>query len=225
MASYICNFCNKSFKTDQNLQKHKTTSKICLKKQQEKTMSSDSESETVTQPTPDINETQMQSLLNSILEGQKKLNSRLNEIEINNNLPQKQNLIPPPVSPKRQQTNIPPFKTKHNIYIEEVKEKMRNHINLIVPENSFDFKNYLFIIVELIKFIENFYVSNIEKKNIVLDTFNNFIKDIKECDEKVEEEFKVNFEDITSSFIDIVISLDRKEMFIKEKKSGCCLPF
>jgi uncharacterized LabA/DUF88 family protein len=99
---------------------------------------------------------------------------------------------------------------------------MRNHIKIILPNHSFEFKNYLHIMIDLMKFVENFYVSNIDKKNIVLDTFNEFMI---EYDEKIQEEFKINFKYISSSFVDIVISLDNKELFIKQKKKVCCLPF
>ena len=74
--------------------------------------------------------------------------------------------------------------------------------------------------VTILQFVETGPCPNCNCSTLVAD-----YRQIDEFRDQPKQQVKVNFEDITSSFIDIVISLDRKEMFIKEKKSGCCLPF
>ena len=205
---FKCDLCGEIFKTKVSLNKH-ITEKICSKKQEEN----------------------VKLLLNNILSGQHQITNRLNSLEnkttsetlVIKNYPRKDNKEVKEVKEHKggsSRKTIDNKKNKHNTYIQEVKRKMRDHLEIIAPEDTFDMKNYLPTIIELMKFVENFYISNSEKKMIVLDTIEEYVEKLNES----ESMHTLNFKYIDSNFIDIVIALDRNEMNIKENKKQCCVP-
>jgi hypothetical protein len=244
---FVCKFCNKKFKTAINLEKHhKKTSKFCLKKQskieqdREIVIEDDDKNsdDTVLKKNLEIN-----AILESILLGQEEISKRIKIFEDLNTslseeapLNQKEtnetnqiNQINQPTQPTQPYTKTeeviidigkePKSKNRHISYLEEVKNKIKDHIAFISTDNKFETKNYLYTVIELMKFIENFYISNNEKKKLLADGLDIYIDNNEDIDETSKDIFK----NITYSFIDIAISIDNKEIFIKEKKGNCCM--
>ncbi len=81
-------------------------------------------------------------------------------------------------------------------------------------------KNIIFIITELMKYIDNFDLSGEDKKNIIISSIENFLRN-----EKINEQ-DVNFitKTVCPELIDILISVDKRNITIK-KKISCVFPW
>lgn len=81
-------------------------------------------------------------------------------------------------------------------------------------------KNIIFIITELMKYIDNFDLSGEDKKNIIISSIENFLRN-----EKINEQ-DVNFitKTVCPELIDILISVDKRNITIK-KKISCFFPW
>ena len=228
---FVCKFCNKQFKTAINLDKHhKKTSKLCLKKQSkiEQDREIVIEDDEKTDDTVLKKHSELNAILSSILLGQEEISKRIKIFEELNTssseeTPLKQNeteevvidIGKEPKEPKEPKGK----KDRYISYLEEVEKKIKDHIALTTTDNKFETKNYLYIVIDLMKFIENFYISNNEKKKLVAECLDIYIDNNKDIDDASKDIFK----NLTYAFIDIAISIDNKEIFIKEKKGNCCM--
>jgi hypothetical protein len=81
-------------------------------------------------------------------------------------------------------------------------------------------KNIIFIITELMKYIDNFEINGEDKKNIIISSVKTFLKN-----EKINEQ-DVNFivNTVCPELIDILISVDKRNITIK-KKISCTFPW
>ena len=232
---FVCKFCNKKFKTAVNLEKHhKKTSKSCLKKQSKLEQDREiviEDDEKNTDDTVLKKDLELNAILSSILLGQEEISKRMKIIEELNTsseeTPLKQNETNNETETKTEEVVIDigkeptgkKDKNRHNLYIEEVEKKIKDHITITSTDNKFETKNYLYIVIDLMKFVENFYISNNEKKKLVAEYLDIYIDNNKDIDEASKDIFK----NITYTFIDIAVSIDNKEIFIKEKKGNCCM--
>lgn len=109
------------------------------------------------------------------------------------------------------------IKTSEDInYIEN---KLIDHLNLIISTKQLDIMNFASIVVELIKFIENFSVDGKDKKAIVLSVITKFL----EKQNYKSEQIYIIVNIICNELIDIMISFDKGHIKITE--SCGCLPF
>jgi hypothetical protein len=102
-------------------------------------------------------------------------------------------------------------------------DKILSHIKLFMSEKYISSKNILYIIVELMKFIENFNIKNLDKKQIVIYSLKKFIN--LNGDSVIEpDEILLFINKFISDLIDISISIDNKKIRIKYKNKSCFVP-
>lgn len=89
-----------------------------------------------------------------------------------------------------------------------------------VMNNISPTKNIIFIITELMKYIDNFDLSGEDKKTIIISSIKSFL-----IDEKINEQ-DINFivNTVCPELIDILISVDKRDITIK-KQEICFLPW
>ena len=102
-------------------------------------------------------------------------------------------------------------------------DKILSHIKLFMSEKDISTKNILYIIVELMKFIENYNIKNLDKKEIVIYSLKKFIN--LNGDSVIEpDEILLFINKFISDLIDISISIDNKKIRIKYKNKSCFVP-
>jgi hypothetical protein len=114
---------------------------------------------------------------------------------------------------------IDPEESKSNT---DIYNKLYCHLELLTcSSNKFSINaNILYIIADLMKFIDNFSIEGSEKKKILIDTLNKFLI------EKNFSESYINYirKNICPGFIDILILVEKRKVVIK-KKSNCFFPW
>lgn len=103
--------------------------------------------------------------------------------------------------------------------IDYIENKLIDHLNLIISTKQLDIMNFTSIVIELIKFIENFSVDGKDKKSIVLSVIKKFL----EKQNYKSEQIYIIVNIICDELIDIIISFDKGHIKIAE--SCGCLPF
>jgi hypothetical protein len=105
----------------------------------------------------------------------------------------------------------------------EIINKILSHINVFLSDKKINTGNVMYVIIEMMKFIENYYIKNGDKKEIVIYCIKKFMN---LNDDQVDD-----FEDIillinkfVGDIIDIAISIDSKKTKIKNINS-CFVPF
>ena len=87
-------------------------------------------------------------------------------------------------------------------------------------KSSYDInKNIIYIIIDLIKFINNFKLKGTHKKKILIKTLNTFLKEKK----YIHTDYIIHT--ICPDLIDILISIDRRKIILKKHLSSCFYPF
>lgn len=102
----------------------------------------------------------------------------------------------------------------------EIEKKIYYHLNLITMKNNYDInKNIIYIIIDLIKFIEHFNIKGSDKKKILIKTLDTFLKEKK----YIHTEYITHI--ICPDLIDILISIDKRKIVLKKHLSSCLFPF
>jgi hypothetical protein len=104
----------------------------------------------------------------------------------------------------------------------ELISNVLNHLELFLNENKIGSNNILYITIELMKFVDNFYIKNMDKKQIITYVLKSFINNQKTIIQD-SEHINVFVNKYLSDFIDIGISIAGKKLQIKNKKS-CFFP-
>lgn len=114
---------------------------------------------------------------------------------------------------------IDPKETKSNV---DIYNKMYCHLELLTCSSSRTslIPNILYIIADLMKFIDNFSIEGEEKKKILVDTLSKFLKDKKFSDNDIN----YIITNICPGFIDILILVEKRKVIIR-KKSNCFFPW
>jgi len=104
----------------------------------------------------------------------------------------------------------------------DVENKLLYHLIVLLQEQKLSKDNLLYIIVELMKYINNFDVKGTDKKSFILYILKNFI-DTNEDDIQNKEDMKRFLTIFSNDFVDIVSAISDKKLRIKLKKS-CFFP-
>ena len=102
----------------------------------------------------------------------------------------------------------------------EIEKQIYYHLNLITMQDKYDInKNIFYIILDLIKFIENFKLKGENKKKILIKTLHTFLKE----KNYIHTEYLIQL--ICPSLIDILISIDKRKIILKKQLNSCIFPF
>lgn len=104
----------------------------------------------------------------------------------------------------------------------DVENKLLYHLIVLLQEQKLSKDNLLYIIVELMKYINNFDVKGTDKKSFILYILRNFI-DTNEDEIQNKEDMKRFLTIFSNDFVDIVSAISDKKLRIKLKKS-CFFP-
>lgn len=102
-----------------------------------------------------------------------------------------------------------------------LQKKLNYKLRLTTTMNNISpTKNIIFIITELMKYIDNFDLSGEDKKTMIISSIKSFL-----IDEKINEQ-DINFivNTVCPELIDILISVDKRDITIK-KQISCFLPW
>lgn len=106
-----------------------------------------------------------------------------------------------------------------NIFAREenykIKNKLLYHLNLVTVSKRDIDKNIVFMIAELIKFIDNYGIKGSEKKEIITKVLDAFLTEKKYNN----REYIIN--NVCPEIIDILILVDRRKIVLTRKR-GCC---
>jgi hypothetical protein len=101
-----------------------------------------------------------------------------------------------------------------------IENKIYNHLKLILSSKSINANNIIYIVTELMKFIEIFRIKGVDKKTIILATLRKFLTDENYTPEQID--FIINI--ICKELIDILISIDKRKIIIR-KNFSCFIPW
>ena len=101
-----------------------------------------------------------------------------------------------------------------------IENKIYNHLKIILYSKSINANNIIYIVTELMKFIEIFRIKGVDKKTIILATLRKFLTDEKYSAEQID--FIINI--ICKELIDILISIDKRKITIR-KNFSCFIPW
>lgn len=102
--------------------------------------------------------------------------------------------------------------------LDVIKEKLLYHLRLTITMNNISpRKNIIFIITELIKFVDHFKITGKEKKSLIISSIAIFLETENFC--KEENDFIVTI--ICPELIDILISIDKRKIKLRNKPVNC----
>lgn len=101
-----------------------------------------------------------------------------------------------------------------------IENKIYNHLKIILSSKSINANNIIYIVTELMKFIEIFKIKGVDKKTIILATLRKFLTDEKYTEEQID--FIIDI--ICKELIDILISIDKRKITIR-KNFSCFIPW
>lgn len=103
-------------------------------------------------------------------------------------------------------------------HLDVIKEKLLYHLRLTITMNNISpRKNIIFIITELIKFVDHFKITGKEKKSLIISSIAIFLETENFC--KAENDFIVRI--ICPELIDILISIDKRKIKLRNKPVNC----
>lgn len=102
--------------------------------------------------------------------------------------------------------------------IEDIEEKLYCHLKLISTTGKDIKNNITFIITQLIKFIENFNIPGVKKKELIISTIHKFL-----IEQNVDQE-SINYiiDNLCPEMIEMLISVDKRKVSIKKKSMLPC---
>jgi len=110
------------------------------------------------------------------------------------------------------------LKNSDDKHLDVIKEKLLYHLRLTITMNNISpRKNIIFIITELIKFVDHFKITGKEKKSLIISSIAIFLETENFC--KAENDFIVQI--ICPELIDILISIDKRKIKLRNKPLNC----
>ena len=100
----------------------------------------------------------------------------------------------------------------------EIVDKLVHHIKILLNDFKINNKNILYILVELMKFIDNFNIENLDKKKLIIYCLKKFISENTDYVEN-KSEIKTLINSFIDDLIDISISIATKKIKLKRKNS------
>lgn len=100
----------------------------------------------------------------------------------------------------------------------EIVDNLVYHIKILLNDFKINNKNILYILVELMKFIDNFNIENLDKKKLIIYCLKKFIYQNTDCVEN-KSEIKTLIDTFIDDLIDISISIATKKIKLKRKNS------
>ena len=113
-------------------------------------------------------------------------------------------------------------KVLYDNFLTEITNKIYDHLKLSLVDQKLTISNITYIIVDLMKFIENYQIENSSKKEIIISIIEKYIFQNVDNIENVDV-IKIFIESIPN-LIDIYKSIDTKKITIKLKKIRCFFP-
>jgi hypothetical protein len=102
-----------------------------------------------------------------------------------------------------------------------LEDTLFEHIKDIVSDNpDMIYTNLIFVITELMKFIENFNTDSFDKKGLIISSIKKFL----EYEKMKSEETDIILDTICPELIEILLLVDKRKIIIR-KKLNCFLPF
>ena len=102
-----------------------------------------------------------------------------------------------------------------------LEDTLFEHIKDIVSDNpDMIYTNLIFVITELMKFIENFNTDGFDKKGLIISSIKKFL----EYEKMKSEETDIILDTICPELIEILLLVDKRKIIIR-KKLNCFLPF
>ena len=102
----------------------------------------------------------------------------------------------------------------------EIEKKIYYHLNLITSSSTCELnKNIIYIIIDLIKFLENFNLPGKIKKQLCIKTLETFLNEKKYIHTNYIKKI------ICPDLIDILNSIDKRKITLKHHLSSCFFPF
>ena len=95
----------------------------------------------------------------------------------------------------------------------DIEDKILYHLKLITLSTMDISTNIILIVTELMKFIDNYNLKGIEKKNIILSTIGKFLED----ENYPNKDYIINT--ICPELIDILVSVDKRKIMIRRNVS------
>lgn len=118
--------------------------------------------------------------------------------------------------------NYKPFDKLEDRQNEDIENKLLYHLIILLQDQKLKKDTLLYIIVELMKYINNFDIKGEEKKSSILYILTHFI-DTNDDDIENKEDMKKFLSIFSNNFIDIISAISDKKIRIKLKKS-CFFP-
>ena len=113
-------------------------------------------------------------------------------------------------------------KVLYDNFLTKITNKIYDHLKLSLVDQKLTISNITYIIVDLMKFIENYQIENSSKKEIIISIIEKYIFQNVDNIENVDV-IKIFIESIPN-LIDIYKSIDTKKITIKLKKIRCFFP-
>ena len=107
---------------------------------------------------------------------------------------------------------------KYNEYLKNTEITILNYLSITLANSNFSGNKVLYIIIDLMKFINNYNIESSDKKTIILKLLKN-TENIFNFDDNT----KYFIENISSELIDIIVSIDKQNISLKNLES-CFLP-
>jgi hypothetical protein len=111
--------------------------------------------------------------------------------------------------------------TKNITHPDVITEKIVSHLRMMILYNDKDIsfkRNIVFLIVEMIKFIDQFLISGDDKKSLLIES----LKICLESENFSENEYNLIVDVVCPELIDILISIDRHETKLTKQSISCC---
>lgn len=105
-----------------------------------------------------------------------------------------------------------------NTLKDNLETKLYYHLKLLTYTDPFSItKNIIYIITELMKFVNNFDIPGVDKKNNIITALKQFLEE-----QGIDSnEIKYIIDVICPELIDILVSIDKRKIIIKKKLFGC----
>ena len=115
-----------------------------------------------------------------------------------------------------------PQKALYEKLIVDIADKIYDHLKVSLLDQKLTISNIAYVIVDLMKFLENCQIESLSKKNIIISTIEKYISENIENVENIDN-VKIFIQSVPN-LIDIYKSIDNKEITIKLKKVRCIFP-
>ena len=103
----------------------------------------------------------------------------------------------------------------------QIEDELFEQLKLLVTDDkNIIITNLIYIITQLMKFVENFNMEGIDKKTLIIETIKKFLK----YENMNSEEIDIILDKVCPELIDILLLVDKRKIIIR-KKINCFIPW